>query len=283
MGSGHFADPHFRLRVMRIARHPEDSRQHSHSFEELVIVLAGSGRHRVGKETYDISAGDVFVLLGESSHCYPETRGLSLINILYDSAGLRIPRADLGALPGYHALFEVEPRLRQSGRFQNRLKLEMDELGTLAGMIGELEAELDGRAPGSRFLATAHLMRVIGFLSRAYGKMDAGNRLPVAQISKLLGYMEQHHAEELTVRGLALVAHMSETSLFRLFRRIVGRSPVDYLIRLRIGKAAGLLRREQLRIKEVSDAVGFSDSNYFTRQFRKVTGMSPRDYRRSGR
>ena len=54
---------------------------------------------------------------------------------------------------------------------------------------------------------------------------------------------------------------------------------MDYLIRLRISKAAQILRREPLRIKEVSEAVGFRDSNYFSRQFRQVMGVSPRAYR----
>jgi transcriptional regulator GlxA family with amidase domain len=71
--------------------------------------------------------------------------------------------------------------------------------------------------------------------------------------------------------------------LFRIFRQIMGRSPIDYLIRLRIHKAAQLLRREPMRVKEVSAAVGFTDSNYFTRQFRNVMGASPREYRRASR
>jgi AraC-like DNA-binding protein len=83
----------------------------------------------------------------------------------------------------------------------------------------------------------------------------------------------------LTIEDLVRVAHLSESSLFRLFRQIMGRSPIDYLIRLRIDKAAQLLRREPLRITEVSAAVGFNDSNYFTRQFRHVMGCSPREYR----
>ena len=127
--ANHFPDPHFRLATMRVPQHGATHEQHTHDFEELVVILDGHGKHEVGREVYDISAGDVFVLLGDVSHCYPEAKNLSLINILYDPANLRLPRADLGALPGYHALFEVEPRLRQRQRFQNRLQLGMDELG----------------------------------------------------------------------------------------------------------------------------------------------------------
>ena len=279
----YFADAHSRLRVMRLPQHGATKEQHTHDFEELVVILDGYGQHQVGREVYDIAAGDVFVLLGNVSHCYPAVKDLSLINILYDSASLRLPRADLGALPGYHALFEVEPRLRQRQRFQNRLKLGMDELGQLAKLIAEMELELRSKAPGSHFVATAHLMRIVAFLARAYSKLPVGPQRHVTQISELLGYLEQHYPEPLTIADLARVTRLSETTLFRLFRQIMGRSPIDYLIRLRINKAAQLLRREPLRIKEVSEAVGFADSNYFTRQFRNVMAASPREYQRQRR
>ena len=278
-----FPDPHFRLQVMRVPSHGAMREQHAHNFEELVVILDGRGQHQVGREVYEIGTGDVFVLLGDMSHCYPAASHLSLINILYDAASLRLPGADVGALPGYHALFEIEPRLRQRQRFQNRLKLGMDELGRLANLIAEMEVELRGQDPGSRFMATAHFMRIIGFLSRSYSRIPATGPRPVTPLSELLGYMEQHVAEPLTVEDLMRVAHLSQSSLFRTFRQLMGRSPIDYLIRLRIDKAAQLLRRNTLRIGEVSAAVGFNDSNYFSRQFRNVMGVSPRAYRRQRR
>jgi AraC-like DNA-binding protein len=279
-GTQFFTDPHFRLRVMRQPQHHTSDRQHTHDFSELVVILDGRGQHEVGREVYDISAGDVFVLLGTASHCYPVAKDLSLINILYDPANLRLPRADLGTLPGYHALFEVEPRFRQQQRFQNRLKLDLEQLAQLAKLIAELEDELKSRRPGARFVATAHFMRIIAFVARAYSKLPVEEQRPVNQLSKVLGFMEQHYAEPLNVADLARVAHLSETSLFRLFRQVLDRSPIDYLLHLRVQKAAQMLRRESLRIKEASEAVGFNDSNYFTRQFTKIMGVSPREYQR---
>ena len=273
-----FPDPQFRLHVMRIEKH-HMATPHTHDFEELVVIVGGSGKHQVGREVYDISAGDVFVMLGGMHHCYPEANNLSLINLLYDTANLRLPLADLGTLPGYHALFQVEPRLRQRRHFKNRLKLGVDELDRLTAQIGEIEAELRSRCGGSHFLATAHFMRIFGWLARAYTRIPAGKRRPLDQISRLLGYLEQHYAKPLSVEDLSKIARMSPSGLFRLFRHHVGRSPVDYLIRLRIGRAAEMLRRETARISEVSEAAGFADSNYFSRQFHRVMGMSPRTYR----
>lgn len=273
-------DPQLPLRVLRNPTHGPMIQQHSHSFEELVIILAGHATHQVGRESYRIGAGDVFVLLAGMSHAYPEVDGLSLINVLYDPARLRVPLADLGTLPGYHSLFRVEPNLRRNQHYRNRLKLTIPELGRLASMVAELDHEIRQHPPGYRFMATMHFMEIVGFLSRCYSRIPSREVRTVTEISELLSYMEQHYTEPLTIDDLLKVAHMSQSSLFRTFRQVMGRSPVDYLIHLRIGKAAQLLQSSTLRIREISDAVGFADSNYFTRQFRAITGVSPREYRR---
>lgn len=275
-----FVDPQFRMRVMRVPAHGAMAEQHSHAFEELVIILDGHATHQVGRESYEISAGDVFVLLGGMSHSYPEVKGLSLINVLYDPDHVRLPLTDLGTLPGYHALFRVEPTLRRHQHYSNRLKLSIDELGRLAGMVAELDHELRQCPPGYRFMATMHFMEIVGYLARCYDRIPVREVRPVTQISDLLSYMEQHYTQPLAIDDLLKVAHMSQSSLFRTFRQIMGRSPLDYLIHLRVGKAAQLLQSSSLRVREVSDAAGFADSNYFTRQFRAITGVSPREYRR---
>ena len=71
------------------------------------------------------------------------------------------------------------------------------------------------------------------------------------------------------------------SSLLRHFKQINGSSPKEYLIGLRINYACELLDSTQLSIGEIAFKSGFNDSNYFTRQFRRVTGRSPRDYRRT--
>ena len=278
-----FEDPQHKLRVMRVPSQLPGQVPHAHEFEELVVIVGGRATHRVGNEEYEIGVGEVFVVLPSMSHCYPRTEGLSLINILYDASRLRLPNADLGALPGYHALFEVEPRLRQRERFKNRLKLSMEDLGQFLNIVAEAERELAQRELGCHFMATAHFMRMIGFLSRAYTDKIPPVARPVTQISKVLGHLERHYAEPLTIRDLANVAGMSPTSLFRTFRAIMDRPPLDYLIRMRIDKARHLLRSGTLRVSEVSAAVGFNDSNYFTRQFRRITGQTPREAMRPDR
>jgi len=74
---------------------------------------------------------------------------------------------------------------------------------------------------------------------------------------------------------------MSRSNLMRVFRKATGQTPIEYLLRLRIQKAMELLRNSSLSITEIALEVGFNDSNYFTRQFRRVLGETPRSFRRA--
>lgn len=278
-----FPDPGLRLNVIRYPCHAAGDAQHRHDFHELVLILAGSGKHAVGSEVYDLESGDVFVILGDTSHGYPETHDLSLINILYDPILLGIPTVDLGALPGYHALFTVEPRIRRHGNFRNRLRLTDEQVAQSTAIVARIEEELNGRERGYGFTAVTHLMQLIAYLSRCYSHLEKDRRRPVSQISEVLGYMERHYAEPLSVEDLTRVARMSQTSLMRTFKQVMGRSPIDHLLRLRVSRAKSLLRRSDHPVTEIAFQVGFNDSNYFARQFRRVANLSPRDYRKSMR
>ena len=73
---------------------------------------------------------------------------------------------------------------------------------------------------------------------------------------------------------------MSKRSFLRAFQSAVGSAPIAYLIKLRLSRAATLLRRAGEGITSAAFKTGFNDSNYFARQFRKMFGLSPREYRK---
>src|SRR5215213_1721003 len=81
---------------------------HKHEFSEIVVITRGKGLHAVGKESWPLTAGDVFVIGGPRAHEYRNLDDLRLINILFQPESLRFEQADLPLLPGYHALFTLE-------------------------------------------------------------------------------------------------------------------------------------------------------------------------------
>jgi AraC-like DNA-binding protein len=252
---------------------------HSHEFAEIVIITGGTGLHVSGHESWPLAAGDVFVIGGERPHDYRDMDGLKLINILFDPADLRMDLLDLPTLAGYHALFTLEPVWRRRHQFKSRLHLAPRDLGTVVAIVDRLDAELQTRAPGFGFLAMAHYMHLIGFLARCYGRARNPDSRALLRLAEAICYLEANYAEPVDLDELASTAHMSKRGFIRAFRAAMGSSPIAYLIQLRINRAAELLRHTAQNVTEVAFRVGFSDSNYFTRQFHKLLGVTPGTYR----
>jgi AraC-like DNA-binding protein/quercetin dioxygenase-like cupin family protein len=253
---------------------------HSHEFSEIVLVTGGSGLHVTGHESWPLLAGDVFVISGPRAHEYRNLSNLRLINILFQPQRLRLEPVDLPALPGYHALFTLEPAWRRRHQYESRLRLTPPELGIAQGLVDQLERELKERGPGFRFLATALFMQLVAYLSRCYSRSRNSNSRALLRIAETISHLETQFDKPIVLDQLAGIARMSKRSFLRAFQAATGNTPIAYLIQLRVNRAAALLRHTDHRVTEVAFQVGFSDSNYFTRQFRRLMGCSPRAYRR---
>jgi AraC-like DNA-binding protein len=275
----YFQDPRAQVAVVREAGQA-DIGSHLHEFWEIVFILSGEGRHVTGETRHPVTTGDVLVINNRRAHGYENTRQLSLVNVLVRGDVLREAERELGGLPGYHALFTLEPA-RWRRAFTSRLRLNARDLRLAAEWIAALETETARAAEGGRFLAKNWLMLLIGLLSRRYGeRKDAGAEADL-KLARLLSQIDREPEQALSLGAMAARAAMSERSFLRHFREVTGTSPADYLIRARIRKARNLLDfgHPGLSITEIAFRCGFNDSNYFARQFRRVTGTSPRNYR----
>lgn len=253
---------------------------HTHEFGELVIIMRGRGIHFTSREKYPVCAGDAFVIDGTRAHGYEDTKDLELINILFDHARLQFPLLDAREMPGYHALFTLEPKYRKQHKFTSRLHLSTEDLAIAEAIVGRLNRECEEHQRGYIFTATALFMELIAYLSRCYSRSQPHSSHSLLRLGEAMSHMERHYADEVSLTDLYRIAHMSRNTLSAHFRKALGYPPIEYLIRLRISKAAELLRGDVLSITQIAFSVGFSDSNYFARQFRKVMGVSPREFRK---
>lgn len=256
---------------------------HYHDFCELVLVLAGRGRHRLGGETFPVSAGDVFVLQGSQVHSFREREGLVLVNVMYDAARVPLPEGLLRRLPGYSALFMLEPSFRGAHRFTSRLQLDREALGAAEALAERIESEAAGRGPGHEAVLLGLLVELMVFLSRHYGASGTSGSLALLRMGRLISTLEQRFSEPWTLESMARIAGLSRTNLLRNFRQATGRAPVEFLIGLRIEAAKRLLRKGELGVTEIAMETGFGDGNYFARKFRECTGRTPTDFRRRER
>jgi len=96
----------------------------------------------------------------------------------------------------------------------------------------------------------------------------------------VLEYIDGHYNDELTVHGLADRFFMSPSYFAHLFQKRTGKGVMEYVNETRIRYACSLLERENWPIGEIALRVGFNDVNYFSRKFKAVCRMTPKEYRR---
>jgi len=93
-------------------------------------------------------------------------------------------------------------------------------------------------------------------------------------VSQAMRYLQEHYADRVTLDELAGLLDCSVSYLSRKFKQTVGKSPIDYMIALRIDKAKELLLNTDATLQEIAESVGFSDDSYFNRMFKKQVGLS---------
>ncbi len=98
-------------------------------------------------------------------------------------------------------------------------------------------------------------------------------------IEKAEEYIEKHLSEKIYVEDLAKIAYMNEQYFMRVFKKRTEKSVTEYITDKRMQLAAQLLRDTDKSISFIADAVGITDDAYFSRNFKKHSGISPTEYR----
>ena len=103
----------------------------------------------------------------------------------------------------------------------------------------------------------------------------------LGDVQKAICFIHDHLASEVTLEEIANAANMSRASLSLNFKMVTGIAPYEYLIIRRIEYALNLLRETNMSIMEISENCGFNNLANFNRVFKKMNGMTPREYRKS--
>jgi len=101
----------------------------------------------------------------------------------------------------------------------------------------------------------------------------------ISDISDIILYLHTNYDKKITIEELTDTFHMNRTTLSEKFRKAVGFTIIEYLVRYRIKMASVMLRETFLPVSEILNRVGFNDSVYFSRMFKKHTGCTPSNYR----
>jgi len=232
----------------------------AHDAIEIALALRGSVRYEIGRRTFDVSQGHVIVVPRGVAHA---TTFLGEVRAVALWLGAELVAEIADAMGPDVAKLALEPGVIATNTDKAR------------ALLGILVDEVQGGAPGATRAAEALTESVVIEVLRAAPRASdrRGGRDP--RVAQAIAQMNQSYAEPLGIDDLARTARMSRFHFSRLFRDETGQAPYQYLLRVRVAKAAELLRGGHCSVTEAALASGFSDLSRFASTFKKHTGKRP--------
>ena len=248
----------------------------SDDFNQLIFVMGGTAEYCSDSETHDVKPGTVCIIGKSTLYHFRNCKQLNLCKIIYKHGMLSMAPPDIRQTEGVTILKNIKKDSMV------KLQLSFQTFKCAKHLINEMTDAYEQSDVGRNTLVNSLFWSLVVLLMRVYQSGNDISRQEL-ELTEIIGYIQEHYQETISIKELAEQMNMSPRNFSRIFHKTCGLSPVNYIIKLRIDHACELLQNSSLTVSQVAYACGFQDSNYFTRQFKGISGFSPRDYRRSFR
>ena len=214
-------------------------------------------------QTYSIKSGQGFLIFPGQITTYIADQNLPWEYVWIEFDGLRVKEAlDFTELsvntPVYHS---------HSKDLREQLMNEM--------------LYIVHHAKESPFHLIGHLYLFLDYLTQSAKstKLVQSSKMSDYYIKEAINYIEQNFQNNITIEDIAAVCGINRSYFGKIFRNSIGRSPQEFLMNYRMVKATELLKLTSLSIAEIGSAVGYENQLHFSRAFKTIYGISPREWR----
>lgn len=248
---------------------------HWHRELEIFLLLEGSVHFTIEDLIYRIDAGEgCFVNTG----VLHSLTGISPAPCIFRS--FVFDSGIVGGTPG--SIFDTEyvrPLLETGPSFLKFQKIPENE--PYFQQFGQAFTACEEELPGYEFKIRTALSEILLFVKEK-SRLLPPRKMPAIQetrIKQMLEYIEANIGSAMTVKEIAATANICSRECQRIFSRYLHYSPMEYVQRRRIFAAARLLSDTELPITDIGLSCGFQSPAYFSKQFKQLTGSTPREYR----
>lgn len=253
------------------ARHGWGFIEHTHASDhELIVLQEGRIRAWIDGQDFIRNPGDCYFLLPGQRH-----REESL------TARLKFTFMNFSLWTAAGPDGRLAPR-RESTTWQHF----RDADGTVAHAMTQIMREVRQEREGAFEIVNGAILQLIWHIRRKLRIIRP--QLPLTEVTgqqrrivhQARLYLQQHLAQPVTLSALSRHCNLSPDYLWHLFKKLEGKTPLQYAQGLRMAEAARLLRQTDLTSYQIADKLGFRDAGYFSRTFTRCTGFTPTSYRR---
>ena len=252
------------------------SMRHFHPEVEILLVLQGRGTRYVGDSVETFEPGDLVMIGPDVPHewCSDKSSDAGSAEAIYILFNTSMLGVDFWTLPESKIILKI---IRQSNR---GIKLT----GNTRDEVEHLMRKIEVSYGFTRIILLMSILEMIAFNGEYHYLaspvvQDQVNDRDTERLNKVYKYVLDNIHHEISLSEAASVANFSKAAFCRYFRKRTNKTFVQFLNEIRIGQACRFLINENNSISGICYICGYNNISYFIRQFRKITGFTPLNYR----
>jgi len=245
---------------------------HATAGYSLLVALEGQLTYELAGKSLELQAPQ-FVLFEPNASIVANAHRAELLLLTFSASLVMQHAATMQLIPPKSTV------AFRSGHFRGDQKLD--------GLFAEFVAELTDEKPGKEIVMHALVEQLLVYVLRNYAQSRRSEELELSRaglvdrrIRRSVELMYTQLDQDLTLKALAAASYLSPFHFARLFKKLTGSTPHNYLAGIRAGRAQLLLADTQLSVTEIGARVGYLSASHFTKAFRLATGTTPREFRK---
>lgn len=249
---------------------------HYHDSYEIYYLLSGSRYYFINDRRLKVEKGDLILINKGILHktMYGGSPMHERVLIIFDETyiqGILELSADIDLLQAFH-------------QNKNLVRLQKPEQTAVERLLFGIMKEARGKDLGHESYVRLAMGELLIFINRKAAQTRPAGSGQMNQmhgkISEIIKYINIRYMKKISLESIADNFYISPYYLSRTFRKETGFTFVEYLNSLRIREAQQLLRETHLNVSEIAERVGYESQTHFGRVFKRITGMSPLQFRK---
>jgi len=264
----------FHVNHLKVKQFP--SLLHFHPEVEILLVLRGTGTRIVGDSVERFAPGDLVMIGPDISHEWSSDKeSTELSEAIYILFNTEIMGKEFWNLPETKIILKIIQQSRRGIKLKGKTR---DEVASLMNSI-------DNSYGFKRITLLMMILEMIA-LSEEYQYLASPvfhntiNERDSERLNKVYKYVIDNLQGTINLDTAASIINLSRPAFCRYFKKRANKSFIRFLNEIRIGQACRLLVNENSSVAEICYGCGFNNISYFIRQFKKITGFTPLNYRR---
>jgi len=247
---------------------------HHHPELELTLTINSRGHRYVGDSIERYEDGDLVLLGANVPHTWCSNEKIDpelpfMVRVCWFS------ETWIGDL------LRLFPELRRLKPLMKKARSGIVFSAKTATTVRPLMEQLKSQREDERLISLLNILRCLS-LDANYRTLIVSDRKQDVEIEPRLAavfdYLHKFYTEPISIEELAEMAFMSPAAFHRNFRRQTKTTPFGYVSRLKLGRASALLIEGELRINAIASTVGYSSLAQFNKEFKRLKGMTPREF-----